>query len=88
LEALRDEWKDPYYDIDRVFELFRGRPWSFGVSTLYDVCENAALLLSDSAPSRGTTPFQGTAWLTPLCERIWAAGAYRLSPLEQVRALC
>lgn len=88
LEALRDEWKDPYYDIDRVFELFRGRPWSFDVATLYDVSENAALLLSEFAPSSEAAPFQGTAWLTPLCQRIWAAGAYRLSHLEQVRPLC
>lgn len=88
LSALRDEWNDPYYDIARVFNLFRGRPWAFGVATLEDICDDVALLLKESEFGGAQPAFAGSAWLTPLCEPRWAPGAYRLTWKERSEPQC
>ncbi len=67
LLALRDEWKDPYYDIDKVFDIFRGQPEQFDRPHLTLLLEEVVLLMADAK-------FRGTPWLTALCE-IWAPGS-------------
>ncbi|HLV99405.1 MAG TPA: hypothetical protein VKT82_12090 [Ktedonobacterales bacterium] len=68
LLALRDEWKDPYLDIDKVFECFRRRPWRLSRTELTQILEDIALLLESQK-------FRGPQWLTPLCEQVWAPGS-------------
>lgn len=68
LLALRDEWKDPYFDIDKVFDQFRRKPFMLNRTELTTVLDEIALLPADST-------FQGAPWLTELCERIWEAGS-------------
>ena len=80
LTALRDEWNDPFYDIERVLWCFRGRPWAFGLTLLGEVCDDIALLLVEGEDQRrrGITPFRGSHWLTPLCAPLWEPGALRI----------
>lgn len=66
--ALRDEWKDPYLDIDKVFECFRRRPWQLNRSELTQILDDVALLLESQT-------FRGPHWLTPLCEQLWSGGS-------------
>jgi hypothetical protein len=68
LLALRDEWKDPYLDIDKLFGLFRNKPCRFGRDQFENIAEEIALLIADDR-------FRGANWLTPLCQRLWEAGA-------------
>lgn len=79
LSALRDEWNDPFFDIERLFECFRARPWSFGVEVLGSVCQDIALLLVEAEESSrrvaGGRAFRGAPWLTPLCEPLWQSGS-------------
>lgn len=67
LLALRDEWKDPYFDIDKVFACFRRHSWRLNRNELTTILDDIALLLGDQQ-------FRGANWLTPLCEQLWAAG--------------
>lgn len=62
--ALRDEWRDPYLDIDKVLETFRNAPSSMSREELTARLDDVALLPSD--PS-----FRGTTWLNPLTTRIF-----------------
>ncbi len=68
LLALRDEWKEPFFDIDKIFELFRGRPARMDRQQFTEVLDEVALLLADER-------FRGTPWLTWMCEVIWAPGS-------------
>ncbi len=68
LIALRDEWSDPYLDIDKLFEQFRRRPWRLTREELTEVLDYIAVLPSDSM-------FRGQNWLMPLCNPIYSAGA-------------
>lgn len=64
LTALRDEWKDPYIGIDKIFEQFQDARLRLSQKTIGNIFDNVALLaISDD--------FHGTTWLTPLCEKIW-----------------
>lgn len=65
LLALRDEWKDPYFGIEKLFRCFRGKPARMTKQQLSEVLEDIALLVVDEK-------FQGTTWLTPLCEHMWS----------------
>ena len=68
LLALRDEWKDPYLDIDKVFERFKHCTARMSKNELTAILDDAILLLAD-------TSFRGTHWLTNLCETLWSAGS-------------
>jgi hypothetical protein len=67
LKALSDEWKNPYIDIHRVFDLFRRHAHKFDRDDFTAVLEEIALLLADSN-------FRGKEWLHPIFERVWAPG--------------
>ncbi|MBA2680730.1 MAG: hypothetical protein H0U76_20335 [Ktedonobacteraceae bacterium] len=60
LDALRDEWKSPYPDLDKVLHVFRQRSSEMNLEDITDVFNNISLLLLDDA-------FQGKSWLDPLC---------------------
>jgi hypothetical protein len=75
LKALRDEWKDPYMDIDKVFEQFRNRPRRFTSGVLSELLDRVAELVGDSG-------FLGRTWLEPLCEVIWAIGSDKRTWVE------
>ncbi|HEU5381506.1 MAG TPA: hypothetical protein VFV38_39295 [Ktedonobacteraceae bacterium] len=75
LLALRDEWKDPYFDIDKAFECFRSKPYRMTQHELTTVLDNIAELLADPK-------FLGTIWLTKLSETIWAPGSSQLTWFE------
>ncbi len=68
LDALRDEWKNPYPDIDKVFEQFRSKPPRLDQEQLIATLDDVVGLLADRA-------FQGTVWLTELSAPIWEAGS-------------
>lgn len=70
LIALRDEWKDPYLDIDKVFEQFRRASNRLSRAALTDILNKVAELLGD----RG---FRGEEWLEPICRAIWESGSDR-----------
>jgi hypothetical protein len=80
LIALRDEWKDPYLGIDRVFEQFRAFPRRFPRNMLTECLDQIALLLADTA-------FPGRTWLEPLCEGIWSPGSESRSWLQNYGGL-
>jgi hypothetical protein len=63
LRALRDEWKDPYLDIDQVFEAFHGRPRRLNRTQMWSVLTSVSALMEE-------TQFGGKAWLGPLCKRV------------------
>jgi hypothetical protein len=65
LLALRDEWKDPYFEVDKFFNFFRNKSSQLSRSDLAEILNDVALLIADEK-------FQGTTWLTPMCENIWA----------------
>ena len=89
LSALRDEWNDPYFDIEKVLARFRGRPWAFGLQAMRELCEEVALLLVDERPTdAGPARFRGSAWLTPICAPMWQAGAARRDWKEVYGPLC
>jgi hypothetical protein len=67
LLALRDEWKPNYFDIDKVFDVFRGSPHEFSREELGDYLNSVALLLAEE-------DFAGGQWLTPLAEPVWSGG--------------
>jgi hypothetical protein len=65
LLALRDEWKDPYLDIERVLERFRQKHARLKGEDMTVVLDDIACLLADSN-------FRGSSWLKSLSEPIWA----------------
>jgi hypothetical protein len=65
LFAPRDEWKDPYLDIDKVLERFRYKPARMNVEELIQVLEDIALLPANPG-------FRGDTWLKLISEPIWA----------------
>lgn len=75
LLALRDEWKDPYLDINRIFERFKHQPSRMSRGELTIILDDIILLLGD-------TSFRGTTWLANLCEPLWAAGSSNLTWYE------
>lgn len=77
LTALRDEWNDPYFDVARVFECFRGRSELMTGDQFRAVAEDVALLLEYPTGTDPVREFKGSAWLTELCEPLWQAGASR-----------
>ncbi len=86
LSALRDEWNDPYFDIEAVLQLFHGKPWAMDMGAFGAVAEDIALLLEKGAIG-ADSKFGGARWLTPLCEPLWAAGANRITWKERCRRL-
>jgi hypothetical protein len=65
LKALREEWKDPFFHIDRVLEAFRKRQAVMSWNVIKPILETVATdVLHDSA-------FEGKDWLEPLCAPIW-----------------
>lgn len=66
LDALRDEWKDPYFDIDKVLRLFAQQPSRMTCREIARVLDEIALLVVDDK-------FRGTAWLTKLCDTLLEA---------------
>lgn len=66
LLALRDEWKDPYLGIERIFERFQHKPAKMDKTEITEVFEDIALLLADRN-------FLGKQWLEPICEPMYAA---------------
>jgi len=66
LLALRDEWKDPYLGIDKVFEKFLRKPAKFSQAQISPILDDIALLPAD-------TSFLGIHWLSPMCELLFAA---------------
>lgn len=64
LSALRDEWKDPYLGIEKIFECFNEKKSVLSRSDIARVFDEVALLAMDD-------DFPGTIWLTPFCEKIW-----------------
>lgn len=65
LRALRDEWKDPYFHIDKVLEKFRKKP---AVMTWEELSEVLDAIAVDVLYEKS---FAGTGWLQPLCEPIY-----------------
>lgn len=67
LNALRDEWKDPYLGIERVFKCFFGSKSTLNRTDLSAIFDKVAELIYED-------DFLGTTWLTPYCEKIWEIG--------------
>jgi hypothetical protein len=68
LQALRDEWKNPYPDIDKIFDKFRRRSHILTRSELSSVLEEASILSAEP-------DFHGASWLTPMFDLFWSAGS-------------
>ena len=66
LLALRDEWKDPYLNIDKVFEKFQHKPIKMDRTDVTMILDEIALLPADRS-------FLGSNWLTAICEPIFSA---------------
>lgn len=66
LLALRDEWKDPYLGIDKVFEKFHHKAAKLSNIEIEVILEDVALLLGDRN-------FLGKQWLEAMCEPMYAA---------------
>lgn len=75
LQALRDEWKDPYMDIDKVLEHFRSQPFRLSRAELTKILDDIVEMPADPK-------FRGTIWLTKLSETIWASGSNQLTWYE------
>lgn len=65
LLALRDEWKDPYLDIDKVLEVFQGKFKRLSQKEIEEVFNEIAVLPANRN-------FLGKLWLTEMCEQIFA----------------
>jgi len=68
LLALRDEWKDPYLGIDKVFEVFQHKPVRLSRAEITAIFDDIAVLPADKN-------FIGNQWLTNICEPIFTAGS-------------
>jgi hypothetical protein len=64
LDALRDEWKDPYIGIEEVFEVFRECPPRMDIDRLTAFFDDVALLVGDES-------FPGHHWLRSRTEQIF-----------------
>ncbi|GGO56263.1 hypothetical protein GCM10012287_49450 [Streptomyces daqingensis] len=64
LLALRDEWKNSYPDIDRVFSLFSGVTLPMTREQYTRRLDDAALLTPDPA-------FRGSRWLDRMMSAVW-----------------
>jgi len=67
LLALRDEWKEPYFGIDRALEWFRNVSIPMKREELTKVLDDIALLPADST-------FRGTQWVTRICAHVYERG--------------
>lgn len=76
LLALRDEWKDPYLDIDKVLEKFRHK-------TARLSRDNISLVIDDITMVLAERDFLGQQWLEPICEPLYAAGSTQKTWFEQ-----
>jgi hypothetical protein len=65
LLALRDEWKEPYFGIDRALDKFRSASLDIGRTELTTVLDDVALLREDPT-------FPGVGWITEMCAGIWS----------------
>ncbi len=72
LLALRDEWKAPYRDIDKVLLQFRDKPASMTKPELALVLDDVAMLIGDAA-------FKGRAWMEPMFRLLWAPGSQEIT---------
>ncbi|MGB2990165.1 MAG: hypothetical protein WBC98_09420, partial [Candidatus Zixiibacteriota bacterium] len=69
LMALRDEWKDPYFDIGKFYNHFQAKDVEFEYEGLKRrVLEDVILLLAD-------VRFRGRFWLETLTESFWKPDA-------------
>lgn len=66
LEALYDEWKDPYVGINRVFDLFRGHSYRMGKPEIQEIVGYIALLPSEN-------DFLGAEWVIEMTRDIYSA---------------
>lgn len=73
LDALRDEWKDPYRDIDKVLLKFQKASSRLSREELTAIFNEIALLTVDEN-------FEGKEWLSPMCK---AAIDANFSSLEE-----
>jgi hypothetical protein len=69
LAALRDEWRDPYPDLDKLLEYFRGKRHRLDRDSITTVLDDA---ISDLFT--GTT-FKGTVWLSAICSPLYEVGS-------------
>lgn len=67
LLALRDEWKDPYIGLDKVFKTFEGKAVRISRSDIEPILEDIALLLVEEE-------FHNTTWLNEICYSIFEKG--------------
>ena len=65
LLALRDEWKQNYPGLDRVFEQFRACPARMDRAALIQRLDECALLPADPT-------FKGVVWMTELSLPLWS----------------
>ncbi len=73
LTALRDEWKDPYRDIDKVLLKFQNASSRLNREELTAIFNEIALLTVDES-------YEGKEWLSPMCK---AAIDSNFSSLEE-----
>ncbi len=65
LKALRDEWKDPYFHVDKVLEKFRKKQSLMTWEELTPILDSIAIDVLYE------TSFEGGQWLEPLCQSIY-----------------
>ncbi len=68
LDALRDEWKDPYTDIDKVCQQFRRAPVQMSRQEFSQRLDDVALLVADAS-------FRGTPWLERMASPLWGSNS-------------
>jgi hypothetical protein len=66
LMALRDEWKQTYPSIDRIFSVFHRAPVPMSREELTARLDEAAMLLAEP-------DFSGADWMAKLTARLWDA---------------
>ncbi len=65
VQALRDEWKDPYIGIEALLERFRGMPAKMSADEIRKPFDDIAMLMEDAS-------FTGKDWLDQLVGGLWA----------------
>jgi hypothetical protein len=65
LLALRDEWKDPYLGIEKLFEKFQRKPAKLSETGITEILDEIALLPAEMN-------FLESKWLTTICEPIYS----------------
>lgn len=76
LLALRDEWKDPYLDIDKILEKFRHKTARLSRENITSVIDDTTMVLAEHN-------FLGRHWLEPMCESIYGVGSTKKTWYEQ-----